>query len=84
MAPGFDPASVPTDRRGIADSIRGRIERRGGTVEIDSEPGAGTEVAIALPRGRPDRDRHDRDLPDRADREDRHDRDRTDRLEASP
>jgi signal transduction histidine kinase len=41
---------VPTDRRGIADSIRGRIRRRGGTVTILSAPGEGTEVQLRLPR----------------------------------
>jgi signal transduction histidine kinase len=46
---GFDPAAVPPDRRGIADSIVGRIERRGGTVTIDSTAGTGTEVVIRLP-----------------------------------
>jgi signal transduction histidine kinase len=46
---GFDPAAVPPDRRGIADSIVGRIERRGGRVTIQSQPGAGTEVVIRLP-----------------------------------
>jgi phage shock protein PspC (stress-responsive transcriptional regulator)/anti-sigma regulatory factor (Ser/Thr protein kinase) len=49
---GFDPDAVPPDRRGIRDSIRGRIERQGGTVTITSEPGGGTEVAIQLPRER--------------------------------
>jgi signal transduction histidine kinase/phage shock protein PspC (stress-responsive transcriptional regulator) len=49
---GFDPESVPPDRRGIRDSIRGRIERQGGTVTITSETGGGTEVAIELPRER--------------------------------
>jgi signal transduction histidine kinase len=49
---GFDPDEVPPDRRGIRDSIRGRIERQGGTVTITSEPGGGTEVAIQLPRER--------------------------------
>jgi signal transduction histidine kinase len=51
---GFDPAAVPDDRRGIADSIVGRMERYGGTVEITSRPGGGpgggTEVALRLPR----------------------------------
>ena len=47
---GFDPASVPHDRRGIADSIVGRLERRGGTAYIHSRPGAGTEVVLQLPR----------------------------------
>jgi signal transduction histidine kinase len=47
---GFDPDQVPTDRRGIADSIRGRIRRHGGTVTIISSPGEGTEVQLRLPR----------------------------------
>jgi signal transduction histidine kinase len=47
---GFDPDEVPTDRRGIADSIRGRIRRHGGTVAILSAPGEGTEVQLRLPR----------------------------------
>jgi signal transduction histidine kinase len=47
---GFDPDEVPTDRRGIADSIRGRVRRHGGTVAILSAPGEGTEVQLRLPR----------------------------------
>src|SRR5215211_7246034 len=47
---GFDPDQVPTDRRGIADAIRGRIRRHGGTVSILSSPGEGTEVQLRLPR----------------------------------
>ncbi|MFL6103498.1 MAG: sensor histidine kinase, partial [Actinomycetes bacterium] len=47
---GFDPDEVPSDRRGIADSIRGRIRRHGGTVTILSAPGEGTEVQLRLPR----------------------------------
>jgi len=47
---GFDPGAVPEDRRGIADSIVRRMERHGGTAEIRSEPGRGTEVVIRLPR----------------------------------
>ncbi|MEU7769104.1 PspC domain-containing protein [Nocardia sp. NPDC049190] len=47
---GFDLASVPQDRRGLAKSIRGRVERRGGQVEILSTPGRGTEVRIIMPR----------------------------------
>jgi signal transduction histidine kinase/phage shock protein PspC (stress-responsive transcriptional regulator) len=47
---GFDPASVPEDRRGIADSIRGRIARSGGSAEVNTARGAGTEVKIELPR----------------------------------
>ncbi len=50
---GFDPDEVPADRRGIADSIRGRIRRHGGTVSIVSSPGEGTEVQLRLPRSQP-------------------------------
>jgi signal transduction histidine kinase/phage shock protein PspC (stress-responsive transcriptional regulator) len=50
---GFDPAAVPDDRRGIADSIVGRMERYGGSAEITSQPGGGTEVALRLPRRAP-------------------------------
>jgi signal transduction histidine kinase len=50
---GFDPERVPSDRRGIADSIRGRIHRHGGTVTITSSPGEGTEVQLRMPRTAP-------------------------------
>ncbi len=50
---GFDPDVVPSDRRGIADSIVGRIERRGGSAQVHSRPGAGTEVVIQLPTAAP-------------------------------
>src|SRR5205823_699037 len=46
---GFDPTSVSTYRRGIAESIRGRMQRAGGTAEISSRPGSGTEVKLTLP-----------------------------------
>lgn len=45
---GFDPTSVPEDRRGIAESVVGRMRRHGGTAEIASAPGEGTEVAMHL------------------------------------
>lgn len=48
---GFDPAAVPADRRGLADSVRGRVARHGGTAEIRSAPGEGTEVELSVPRG---------------------------------
>lgn len=48
---GFDPGSVSDDRLGLSESIQGRIEREGGHVEVRSSPGAGTLVAIRLPRG---------------------------------
>jgi signal transduction histidine kinase len=47
---GFDPAAVPADRKGIAESIRGRLERAGGTAVVTSSPGGGTEVELRLPR----------------------------------
>lgn len=47
---GFDMVEVPDDRRGLADSIRGRMERVGGTVRIWSAEGEGTEVELTLSR----------------------------------
>ncbi len=47
---GFDPAAVPGDRRGIRESIAGRMERLGGSAEVRSEPGRGTEVVLRLPK----------------------------------
>jgi signal transduction histidine kinase len=38
-------------RLGVAQSIRGRIGDLGGTVQIDSTPGQGTEVELRVPRG---------------------------------
>ena len=52
---GFVRAAVAPDRHGIADSIEARIRRAGGAVEIDSAPGAGTEVHLVMPL------RHDTD-----------------------
>jgi signal transduction histidine kinase len=45
---GFDPESVPADRQGIAQSIRARVARYGGTVAIRSSPGEGTEVELRM------------------------------------
>lgn len=47
---GFDPAAVNDDRHGIRGSIRGRMVRHGGTAEVRSTPGEGTEVRLFLPR----------------------------------
>jgi signal transduction histidine kinase len=49
---GFDPAAVADDRRGIAESIEGRMRRAGGTATVTSAPGEGTEVELTLPRSR--------------------------------
>ncbi|MDP9344273.1 MAG: ATP-binding protein, partial [Actinomycetota bacterium] len=47
--PGFDPAAVPPDRRGVRESIVGRMARHGGRAEIRSAPGGGTEVELTMP-----------------------------------
>ncbi len=47
---GFDRHATPADRQGIAQSIEGRMIRIGGTSFVESAPGAGTEVHLALPR----------------------------------
>jgi signal transduction histidine kinase/phage shock protein PspC (stress-responsive transcriptional regulator) len=47
---GFDPATVADDRRGISESIVGRVQRLGGTAVLTSTPGAGTEVELRVPR----------------------------------
>lgn len=47
---GFDPATVPGDRRGIAESIVGRLARAGGRATVRSAPGRGTEVELTVPR----------------------------------
>ena len=46
--PGFDPAAVPGDRRGVRESIVGRMERHGGRARISSPPTGGTEVELVL------------------------------------
>jgi signal transduction histidine kinase len=47
---GFDPDSVPADRKGLAESVRARMERHGGRAVIRSAPGEGTEVTLTMPR----------------------------------
>ena len=47
---GFDPATVPADRKGLAESVRARMARRGGHATIRSAPGEGTEVSLTMPR----------------------------------
>jgi signal transduction histidine kinase len=46
--PGFDPAAVPGDRRGVRDSIVGRMQRHGGRARVTRAPGGGTEVELVL------------------------------------
>jgi signal transduction histidine kinase len=51
--PGFDPAAVPADRRGVRESILGRMERHGGRATIQASPGGGTEVELVIERSAP-------------------------------
>jgi signal transduction histidine kinase len=46
---GFDPEAISDDRHGLADSIRGRMERNGGTVRLRTAPGEGTELQLEMP-----------------------------------
>jgi signal transduction histidine kinase len=45
---GFEPAAVPADRRGLRESIIGRMERNGGSATVRSSPGEGTEVELVI------------------------------------
>jgi signal transduction histidine kinase len=46
---GFDPAATPPSRRGIRESIAGRMLAVGGRAAIASRPGAGTTVTVSWP-----------------------------------
>jgi signal transduction histidine kinase len=50
---GFDPAAVASDRKGISESVHGRVRRSGGTSSVRSSPGQGTEVALKIHRPGP-------------------------------
>jgi signal transduction histidine kinase/phage shock protein PspC (stress-responsive transcriptional regulator) len=45
---GFSPDAVAEDRQGLRSSIIGRMERHGGTAEVRSGPGEGTEVRLSV------------------------------------
>ena len=47
---GFDVAAIPLDRLGVHGSITDRMRRHGGSADIESSPGQGTEVRLVLPR----------------------------------
>jgi signal transduction histidine kinase len=47
---GFDPSAVPSDRKGLAESVRGRMARRGGQAAVQTAPGEGTKVSLKMPR----------------------------------
>lgn len=47
---GFDLTAVEAGRLGIRESIVGRMARHGGTAEVHSAPGEGTEVVLQIAR----------------------------------
>jgi signal transduction histidine kinase/phage shock protein PspC (stress-responsive transcriptional regulator) len=47
---GFDPEATPEDRYGVRHSIIDRMQRHGGSAEIKTTIGEGTEVRLHLPR----------------------------------
>jgi signal transduction histidine kinase len=47
---GFDPEAVPGDRKGLAESVHGRMTRRGGTATVSTAVGEGTKVTLKMPR----------------------------------
>lgn len=47
---GFDPEATQSDRQGIRRSVVSRMARHGGTAEVRSTIGQGTEVRLRQPR----------------------------------
>lgn len=45
---GFALETVAPDRRGVSESIRGRMQRHGGTAVLRTAPGEGTEVELSM------------------------------------
>jgi signal transduction histidine kinase/phage shock protein PspC (stress-responsive transcriptional regulator) len=45
---GFNLDAVPEDRRGVRDSILGRMRRNGGSAEVRSGEGEGTEIELTM------------------------------------
>jgi len=48
---GFDRATVSPDRRGLTESIEGRMRRAGGSATVVTAPDQGTEIELRLPGG---------------------------------
>ncbi len=46
---GFDLDAVAADRHGVRNSIIDRMARHGGSAEVRTSPGAGTEVRLHMP-----------------------------------
>jgi signal transduction histidine kinase len=53
---GFDPETVPGDRKGLAESVHARMARHGGSAAIRSTQGEGTEVSLTMPRAAGERE----------------------------
>jgi signal transduction histidine kinase len=49
--PGFDPAAVPASRRGVRESVVGRMRSVQGEATVSSRAGRGTEVLLRWPAG---------------------------------
>src|SRR5262249_15109842 len=47
--PGFDPSRVPAHRRGLRESVLGRMRAVGGSAAVASRPGAGTGIVLCWP-----------------------------------
>jgi signal transduction histidine kinase len=47
---GFDPEAVPADRKGLAESVHGRMTRRGGRATVTSALGEGTKITLKMAR----------------------------------
>jgi signal transduction histidine kinase len=45
---GFDLGLVPDDRLGVRNSIHERMRRHGGTADVRTAPGEGTEVRLSM------------------------------------
>ncbi len=50
IAPGRLEQAEADGRLGVSSSVRGRVEDLGGTVQLWSQPGQGTEVELRVPR----------------------------------
>ncbi|WP_188510448.1 sensor histidine kinase [Conyzicola nivalis] len=48
---GFVESAMDPDRLGLRQSVRGRIDAVGGSVQVWTSPGAGTAVSMLVPRG---------------------------------
>ncbi len=46
---GFDPDAIGGDRHGVRQSIVARVQSLGGTADVRTAPGEGTEIRLVLP-----------------------------------